>query len=333
MSIRRFALAALASALIAGPASAQTLLNVSYDPTRELYVEFNKAFNTHWQAQGNEALTIQQSHGGSGKQARAVIDGLQADVVTLALSGDIDAINLNQELIDPKWQTRLADNSTPYTSTIVFLVRKGNPKGIKDWNDLVKDGVEVITPNPKTSGGARWNFLAAWAYAREKFGSEEKALEFVTELYRHAPVLDTGARGSTISFVQRGLGDVLLAWENEAYLSLAEEGGDQLEIVTPSLSILAEPPVAVVDKNVDRKGTRKVAEAYLQYLYTEEGQRIAAKNFYRPRNAEVAAEFKDQFKDLELVTIDKDFGGWAAAQPKYFDDGGVFDDIFKKINQ
>ncbi|MGE8497104.1 MAG: sulfate ABC transporter substrate-binding protein [Pseudomonas sp.] len=333
MSIRRFALAAIASALVAGPVSAQTLLNVSYDPTRELYVEFNKAFNTHWQAQGNEALTIQQSHGGSGKQARAVIDGLQADVVTLALSGDIDAINLNQELIDPKWQTRLADNSTPYTSTIVFLVRKGNPKGIKDWNDLVKDGVEVITPNPKTSGGARWNFLAAWAYAREKFGSEEKALEFVTELYRHAPVLDTGARGSTISFVQRGLGDVLLAWENEAYLSLAEEGGDQLEIVTPSLSILAEPPVAVVDKNVDRKGTRKVAEAYLQYLYTEEGQRIAAKHFYRPRDAKVAAEFKDQFQDLKLVTIDKDFGGWQDAQPKYFGDGAVFDQIFTKINQ
>ena len=333
MSIRRFALAALASALVAGPVSAQTLLNVSYDPTRELYVEFNKAFNKHWQAEGNEALTIQQSHGGSGKQARSVIDGLQADVVTLALSGDIDALNLNQPLIDKDWQKRLADNSTPYTSTIVFLVRKGNPKGIKDWDDLVKDGVEIITPNPKTSGGARWNFLAAWAYAKKQYGSDEKALEYVTELYRHAPVLDTGARGATISFVQRGLGDVLLAWENEAYLSLAEEGGDQLEIVTPSLSILAEPPVAVVDKNVDRKGTRKVAEAYLQYLYSEEGQRIAAKNFYRPRNAEVAAEFKDQFKELELVTIDKDFGGWASAQPKYFDDGGVFDDIFKKINQ
>ncbi len=333
MSIRRFALAALASALVAGPVAAQTLLNVSYDPTRELYVEFNKAFNKHWQEQGNEPLTIQQSHGGSGKQARAVIDGLQADVVTLALSGDIDAINLNQPLIDKDWQKRLADNSTPYTSTIVFLVRKGNPKGIKDWDDLVKDGVEIITPNPKTSGGARWNFLAAWAYAKKKYGSDEKALEYVTELYRHAPVLDTGARGATISFVQRGLGDVLLAWENEAYLSLAEEGGDQLEIVTPSLSILAEPPVAVVDKNVDRKGTRKAAEAYLQYLYSEEGQRIAAKNFYRPRDAKVAAEFKDQFKSLELVTIDKDFGGWAKAQPRYFDDGGVFDDIFKKINQ
>ncbi|MFI8983431.1 sulfate ABC transporter substrate-binding protein [Ectopseudomonas khazarica] len=333
MSIRRFALATLASSLIAGPAAAAPLLNVSYDPTRELYVEYNAAFNKFWQAQGNPAVTIQQSHGGSGKQARAVIDGLRADVVTLALSGDIDAINHNQTLIDPNWQARLPDNSTPYTSTIVFLVRKGNPKQISDWDDLVKDGVEVITPNPKTSGGARWNFLAAWAYARQQYGSEEQALAFVTELYRHAPVLDTGARGATISFVQRGLGDVLLAWENEAYLSLAEEGGDQLEIVTPSLSILAEPPVAVVDANVDRKGTRAIAEAYLQHLYSEEGQRIAAKNFYRPRNEKVAAEFKEQFKDLHLVTIDKDFGGWKQAQPKYFDDGGVFDDIFQKINQ
>ncbi|WP_175253704.1 sulfate ABC transporter substrate-binding protein [Pseudomonas sp. BMW13] len=333
MSIRRFALATLASSLIAGPAAAAPLLNVSYDPTRELYVEYNAAFNEFWQAQGNPAVTIQQSHGGSGKQARAVIDGLRADVVTLALSGDIDAINHNQTLIEPNWQARLPDNSTPYTSTIVFLVRKGNPKQISDWDDLVKDGVEVITPNPKTSGGARWNFLAAWAYARQQYGSEEQALAFVTELYRHAPVLDTGARGATISFVQRGLGDVLLAWENEAYLSLAEEGGDQLEIVTPSLSILAEPPVAVVDANVDRKGTRAIAEAYLQHLYSEEGQRIAAKNFYRPRNEKVAAEFKEQFKDLHLVTIDKDFGGWKQAQPKYFDDGGVFDDIFQKINQ
>ncbi|WP_417312620.1 sulfate ABC transporter substrate-binding protein [Ectopseudomonas khazarica] len=333
MSIRRFALVTLASSLIAGPAAAAPLLNVSYDPTRELYVEYNAAFNKFWQAHGNPAVTIQQSHGGSGKQARAVIDGLRADVVTLALSGDIDAINHNQTLIDPNWQARLPDNSTPYTSTIVFLVRKGNPKQISDWDDLVKDGVEVITPNPKTSGGARWNFLAAWAYARQQYGSEEQALAFVTELYRHAPVLDTGARGATISFVQRGLGDVLLAWENEAYLSLAEEGGEQLEIVTPSLSILAEPPVAVVDANVDRKGTRAIAEAYLQHLYSEEGQRIAAKNFYRPRNEKVASEFKHQFKDLHLVTIDKDFGGWKQAQPKYFDDGGVFDDIFQKINQ
>jgi sulfate transport system substrate-binding protein len=334
MSLGKSLLAVFASTLIAGQAlAANELLNVSYDPTRELYVDFNAAFNKHWQAQGNEPLKIQQSHGGSGKQARSVIDGLRADVVTLALSGDIDALNLNQQLIDPDWQARLPDNSTPYTSTIVFLVRKGNPKGIKDWDDLIKDGVEVITPNPKTSGGARWNFLAAWAYAREKFGSDDKALEFVTELYRHAPVLDTGARGATISFVQRQLGDVLLAWENEAYLSLAEEGGDQLEIVTPSLSILAEPPVAVVDANVDRKGTRDVAEAYLNYLYSEEGQRIAAKNFYRPRNATVAAEYKDQFKDLKLVTIDKDFDGWQQAQPKYFDDGGVFDKIFQTINQ
>ncbi|WP_217475587.1 sulfate ABC transporter substrate-binding protein [Stutzerimonas stutzeri] len=334
MSIGKSILAVLASTLIAGQAfAASELLNVSYDPTRELYVDFNAAFNKHWQAQGNEPLRIQQSHGGSGKQARSVIDGLRADVVTLALSGDIDALNLNQRLIDPNWQARLPDNSTPYTSTIVFLVRKGNPKHIRDWDDLIKEGVEVITPNPKTSGGARWNFLAAWAYAREKYGSEDQALAFVTELYRHAPVLDTGARGSTISFVQRQLGDVLLAWENEAYLSLAEEGGDQLEIVTPSLSILAEPPVAVVDANVDRKGTRKVAEAYLEYLYSEEGQRIAAKHFYRPRNAGVATEFKDQFQDLKLVTIDKDFGGWKQAQPKYFDDGGVFDQIFKVINQ
>jgi sulfate transport system substrate-binding protein len=334
MSIRRFALAALVSAFIASPALAATeLLNVSYDPTRELYVEFNKAFAQHWKAETGETVNIRQSHGGSGKQARSVIDGLPADVVTLALSGDIDALNLKQQQIDPNWQARLPDNSTPYTSTIVFLVRKGNPKNIKDWDDLVKEGVEVITPNPKTSGGARWNFLAAWAYARKHQGSDEKAQEFVTELYRHAPVLDTGARGATISFVQRGLGDVLLAWENEAYLSLAEEGGDQLEIVTPSLSILAEPPVAVVDKNVEKRGTGKVAEAYLNYLYSEEGQRIAAKNFYRPRNEKVAAEFKDQFKALELVTIDKDFGGWKEAQPTFFDDGGVFDGIFKTINQ
>ncbi|MCA5925586.1 sulfate ABC transporter substrate-binding protein, partial [Pectobacterium brasiliense] len=247
---------------------------------------------------------------------------------------DIDALNLNQQLIDPKWQARLPDNSTPYTSTIVFLVRKGNPKQIKDWNDLVKPGVEVITPNPKTSGGARWNFLAAWAYAKaQPGGNDETALKFVTELYRHAPVLDTGARGATISFVQRQLGDVLLAWENEAYLSLQEQGGDQLEIVTPSLSILAEPPVAVVDKVVERKGTQKQAEAYLQYLYSDEAQRIIGKNFYRPRNAKIAEEFKDQFAPVNLVTIDKDFGGWKAAQDKFFNDGGVFDAIFKEINK
>ncbi|WP_411910313.1 sulfate ABC transporter substrate-binding protein [Pectobacterium versatile] len=334
--MRRLGLSvATAALLFSGVASAATeLLNVSYDPTRELYQQYNAAFIKHWKATTGEDITIKNSHGGSGKQARSVIDGLQADVVTLALAGDIDALNLNQQLIDPKWQARLPDNSTPYTSTIVFLVRKGNPKQIKDWNDLVKPGVEVITPNPKTSGGARWNFLAAWAYAKaQSGGNDETALKFVTELYRHAPVLDTGARGATISFVQRQLGDVLLAWENEAYLSLQEQGGDQLEIVTPSLSILAEPPVAVVDKVVERKGTQKQAEAYLQYLYSDEAQRIIGKNFYRPRNAKIAEEFKDQFAPVNLVTIDKDFGGWKAAQEKYFNDGGVFDAIFKEINK
>ncbi|WP_412769793.1 sulfate ABC transporter substrate-binding protein [Pectobacterium odoriferum] len=334
--MRRLGLSvATAALLFSGVASAATeLLNVSYDPTRELYQQYNAAFIKHWKATTGEDITIKNSHGGSGKQARSVIDGLQADVVTLALAGDIDALNLNQQLIDPKWQARLPDNSTPYTSTIVFLVRKGNPKQIKDWNDLVKPGVEVITPNPKTSGGARWNFLAAWAYAKaQSGGNDETALKFVTELYRHAPVLDTGARGATISFVQRQLGDVLLAWENEAYLSLQEQGGDQLEIVTPSLSILAEPPVAVVDKVVERKGTQKQAEAYLQYLYSDEAQRIIGKNFYRPRNAKIAEEFKDQFAPVNLVTIDKDFGGWKAAQDKFFNDGGVFDAIFKEINK
>ena len=330
MSLRRFALAALASSLIAGPvAAAQTLLNVSYDPTRELYTEFNAAFNKHWQAQGNEAVTIQQSHGGSGKQARAVIDGLRADVVTLALAGDIDELYKLGKLIPENWQERLPDASTPYTSTIVFLVRKGNPKDLKDWDDLVKPGVEVITPNPKTSGGARWNFLAAWAYAQQKYGSEAEAKAFTEKLYKNVPVLDTGARGSTITFVNNGIGDVLLAWENEAFLALKEEGGENFEIVAPSLSILAEPPVSVVDQNVDKKGTRKVAEAYLNYLYSEEGQRIAAKHFYRPRNQAVAAEFAKQFPQLKLVTIDADFGGWKSAQPKFFNDGGIFDQIYQ----
>lgn len=334
MPIRRFALAALASALVitgaAGPlAAAETLLNVSYDPTRELYSEFNAAFNQHWQAQGNQAVTIQQSHGGSGKQARAVIDGLRADVVTLALSGDIDELHKLGKLIPQDWQTRLPYASTPYTSTIVFLVRKGNPKGLKDWGDLVKPGVEVITPNPKTSGGARWNFLAAWAYAQQQYGSEAKAQEFVANLYKNVPVLDTGARGSTITFVNNNIGDVLLAWENEAFLALKEEGGDNFEIVAPSLSILAEPPVAVVDKNVERKGTRKVAEAYLNYLYSDEGQRLAAKHFYRPRNQTIAAEYSQQFPALKLVTVDKDFNGWNTAQPKFFNDGGVFDQIYQ----
>ncbi|WP_370541770.1 MULTISPECIES: sulfate ABC transporter substrate-binding protein [unclassified Brenneria] len=334
--MRRLGLSlATATLLFSGVASAATeLLNVSYDPTRELYQQYNAAFIKHWKETTGEDISIKNSHGGSGKQARSVIDGLQADVVTLALAGDIDALNLNQQIIDPKWQARLPDNSTPYTSTIVFLVRKGNPKQIKDWDDLVKPGVEVITPNPKTSGGARWNFLAAWAYAKaQPGGNDETALKFVTELYRHAPVLDTGARGSTISFVQRQLGDVLLAWENEAYLSLKEQGGDQLEIVTPSLSILAEPPVAVVDKVVERKGTQKQAEAYLQYLYSDEAQRIIGKNFYRPRNANIAEEFKDQFAPVNLVTIDKDFGGWKAAQDQFFKDGAVFDKIFQEINK
>jgi sulfate/thiosulfate-binding protein len=329
MSIRKLSLSLLTAALFATPVLAETtLLNVSYDPTREFYTEYNKAFNQHWTAAGNEAVTFQQSHGGSGKQARAVIDGLKADVVTLALAGDIDELYKLGKLIPENWQTRLPQSSTPYTSTIVFLVRKGNPKGIKDWGDLTKPGVEVITPNPKTSGGARWNFLAAWAYAQQQYGSEAKAQEFVQQLYKNVPVLDTGARGSTITFVNNNIGDVLLAWENEAFLALKEQGGDQFEIVAPSLSILAEPPVAVVDKNVDKKGTRKVAEAYLQYLYSEEGQRIAANNFYRPRDAKVASEYAKQFPSLKLVSIDKDFGGWQTAQPKFFNDGGIFDQIY-----
>ena len=330
MSIRRFALAAIAGLTLSAAVQAQTsLLNVSYDPTRELYQEYNAAFSKYWQAQGHEAVAVQQSHGGSGKQARAVIDGLKADVVTLALAGDIDEISKLGKLLPEDWQKRLPQASTPYTSTIVFLVRKGNPKQIKDWDDLVKPGVEVVTPNPKTSGGARWNFLAAWAYAQQKYGSEAKAQEFVQKLYKNVPVLDTGARGSTITFVNNQIGDVLLAWENEAFLALKEQGGENFEIVAPSLSILAEPPVALVDKNVDKKGTREVASAYLNYLYSEEGQRIAAKNFYRPRNEKVAAEFARQFPALKLATIDKDFGGWKSAQPKFFDDGGVFDQIYQ----
>ncbi|CRP00798.1 Sulfate starvation-induced protein 2 [Pseudomonas aeruginosa] len=330
MSLRRFALAALASALVSGPVAAATqLLNVSYDPTRELYQAYNAAFIKHWKALGGEDLTVQQSHGGSGKQARAVIDGLKADVVTLALAGDIDELHKLGKLLPADWQARLPDNSTPYTSTIVFLVRKGNPKGIKDWGDLTKEGVEVITPNPKTSGGARWNFLAAWAWAKKQYGSDEKAKDYVQALYKHVPVLDTGARGSTITFVNNQIGDVLLAWENEAFLAKKEQGGENFEIVVPSISILAEPPVAVVDKVVEKKGTRKVAEAYLQYLYSEEGQRIAAQNFYRPRNQKVAAEFATQFPKLNLVTVDSDFGGWKTAQPKFFNDGGIFDQIYQ----
>ena len=312
-------------------ASAQdTLLNVSYDPTRELYVEFNKAFANAWKAETGRTVTLKQSHGGSGKQARSVIDGLDADVVTLALAYDIDAI-ADAGVLSKAWQARLPNNSAPYTSTIVFLVRKGNPKQIKDWNDLVKPGVQVITPNPKTSGGARWNYLAAWAYALEHNGNDEaKAKEFVGQLFKNVPVLDTGARGSTVTFTQREQGDVLLAWENEAFLSIQEFGADKLEIVVPSLSILAEPPVTVVDSVVDRRGTRKLAEAYLQFLYTREGQEIAAKNFYRPRMPELATQYAGRFADVKLVTIDESFGGWRVAQEKHFADGGVFDQIYQK---
>ncbi|HET6406443.1 MAG TPA: sulfate ABC transporter substrate-binding protein [Chthoniobacteraceae bacterium] len=320
----------LALLAFAGPAFAVELLNVSYDPTRELYQEYNAAFAKHWKAEAKEDVTIRQSHGGSGKQARAVIDGLAADVVTLALAGDIDAIVEHGKTIPADWLKKLPNNSAPYTSTIVFLVHKGNPKGIKDWSDLVKPGVQVITPNPKTSGGARWNYLAAYEYAKRKNGGDEaKAKEFVTALFKNVPVLDTGARGSTTTFVQRGIGDVLLAWENEAFLALKEFGADKFEIVSPSLSILAEPSVAVVDKNVDKKGTRKVAEAYLRYLYSDEGQDIAGKNFYRPRSEKVAAKYSKQFAQITLFTIDEAFGGWANAQKAHFADGGVFDQIYK----
>lgn len=332
-----FALAALvATAALGGTIQKshadQTLLNVSYDPTRELYKDYNAAFAKHWKEQTGENLTIRVSHGGSGKQARSVIDGIKADVVTLALESDIDAIVKNSGKIDKDWRKRLPHNSSPYTSTIVFLVRKGNPKGLKDWGDLVKDGVEVITPNPKTSGGARWNYLAAWAWANKEYGGDEaKIKEYITELFRHVPVLDTGARGSTTTFVQRQLGDVLLAWENEAYLSIAEFGDDAFDIVVPPQSILAEPPVALVDKNADDNGTRKVAEAYLEYLYSPEGQGLASKHFYRPSEPDVVpADQRREFPKLQLVTIDDPiFGGWAKAQPYHFGDGGTFDQIYK----
>ena len=306
-----------------------TLLNVSYDPTRELYAEVNKAFAAKYQADTGKTIEIKQSHGGSGRQARSVIDGLQADVVTLALAYDIDEI-ADRGLIAADWQKRLPNNAAPYTSTIVFLVRKGNPKGIKDWDDLVKDGVQIITPNPKTSGGARWNYLAAWGYAQKKFGSEAKAKEFVKAIYANVPVLDTGARGSLITFVERGVGDVFLSWENEAFLAVNELGKDKFEIVVPSISILAEPPVAVVDKNVDKKDTRAAAEAYLQFLYTKDGQELAAKNHYRPRDSEVARNHADVFTKVQLFTIDDVFGGWRAAQTKHFADKGVFDEIYSQ---
>jgi sulfate/thiosulfate-binding protein len=315
---------------VSGAAAQTKITNVSYDPTRELYKEFNAAFEKNWKAETGETIRVQVSHGGSGKQARSVIDGLNADVVTLALAADIDAIAKAGKL-PTDWQARLPHNSSPYTSTIVFLVRKGNPKGIKDWDDLVKPGVEVITPNPKTSGGARWNYLAAWAYAREKNGGDEaKAQEFVGKLLKNVPVLDSGARGSTTTFAQRELGDVLLAWENEAFLSFKEFGEDKFEIVYPSISILAEPPVAIIDQNVDKNGTRKAAEAYLNLLYDREGQRLAAKNYYRPIKPELAdKEDVARFKDIKLVTIDRDFGGWAKAQGQHFGDGGTFDQIYK----
>jgi sulfate/thiosulfate-binding protein len=320
--------AALATAISALAADI-TLLNVSYDPTRELYQEFNAAFAKHWKEKSGKTVEIKQSHGGSGKQARAVIDGLQADVVTLALAGDIDAIAENG-LLPKDWQARLPDKSSPYTSTIVFLVRKGNPKGIKDWDDLVKPGVAVITPNPKTSGGARWNYLAAYEFARQKNGGDEgKAKEFIAALYRNVPVLDSGARGSTTTFVQRNIGDVFISWENEAYLALKEFGADKFEIINPSISVLAEPPVAVVDKVVDKRGTREVAKAYLEYLYSAEGQEIAGKHFYRPRLLTAAAKFEKQFAKISLFTIDQKFGGWAKAQKDHFADGGIFDQIYQ----
>jgi sulfate/thiosulfate transport system substrate-binding protein len=310
-------------------ASAQTtLLNVSYDPTRELYEEFNAVFAEKWQADTGETLTVNQSHGGSGSQARAVIDGLEADVVTLALAYDIDAV-AKAGLIAEDWQSRLPNNSSPYTSTIVFLVRAGNPKGIQDWDDLVKEGVEVITPNPKTSGGARWNYLAAWAYGKQAGGGDDAAGQaFVTDLYKNVPVLDKGARDATTTFVERGIGDVLLAWENEAFLAINELGEGEFEIVVPSISILAEPPVAVVDANVNKHGTREVAQAYLEFLYSEEGQELAAKHYYRPTLESVAANYADQFPELNLVTV-ADFGGWQEAQTTHFADGGLFDQIYQ----
>jgi sulfate/thiosulfate-binding protein len=328
-SLRQPLLAAVFAVIVGATLHAQTLLNVSYDPTRELYSQINAAFSKYWKDKTGQSIQIRQSHGGSGAQARAVSDGLEADVVTLALAYDVDAVHKAGLIKDAAWQKRLPQNSSPYTSTIVFLVRKGNPKGIKDWSDLIKPGIGVITPNPKTSGGARWNYLAAWEFGkRQSGGHETKAREFVTQLFRNVPVLDSGARGATTTFVQRGIGDVLLAWENEAYLALAE-GKGQVEIVTPSISILAEPPVAVVDKVVDKKGTRAVAEAYLQFLYTPEGQEIAARNHYRPRDAKVVAKYAGTFANVKLFTIDEAFGGWQTAQKTHFADGGTFDQIYR----
>ena len=334
MSFRKLLTGVAAGFLLSAIASSAyadvSLLNVSYDPTRELYQDFNVAFAKHWKASNKEVVTINQSHGGSGKQARAVIDGLDADVVTLALGYDVGAL-AQKNLIPADWQKRLPHNASPYTSTIVFLVRKGNPKQIKDWGDLIKPGVGIITPNPKTSGGARWNYLAAWAYAlKQPGGSEASARDFVKQIFGNVKVLDSGARGATTTFVERGIGDVLIAWENEAYLALKELGPDKFELVTPSLSILAEPPVAVVDKVVDKRGTRKVATAYLEYLYSPEGQTLAGDNYYRPRDAKIAARYAKQFAPVKLFTIDEVFGGWANAQKTHFADGGLFDEINRR---
>ncbi|HKX95121.1 MAG TPA: sulfate ABC transporter substrate-binding protein [Methylibium sp.] len=329
----RTVLAAAVLSLAAGVAVAKevTLLNVSYDPTRELYVDFNKAFAKHWKAKTGDDVVVKQSHGGSGKQARSVIDGLEADVVTLALAYDVDEIADKAKLFPAEWQKRLPHNSSPYTSTIVFLVRKGNPKGIKDWDDLVKPGVSIITPNPKTSGGARWNYLAAWGYALKKnANSEAKAKEFVGKLFGNVAVLDSGARGATTTFVERGIGDVFISWENEAFLAVKELGPDKFDIVVPSLSILAEPPVTVVDKNADKKGTAAVAKAYLEYLYSPEGQDLAGQNYYRPTDPKAAAKYEKTFTKVNLFTIDEVFGGWAKAQKTHFADGGVFDQIYLK---
>ena len=328
---RRLAIA-VAVVLAAGAAQARdiTLLNVSYDPTRELYADFNKSFAAQWKARTGDSVIVKQSHGGSGKQARSVIDGLDADVVTLALAYDVDELATKARLIPADWQKRLPRNSSPYTSTIVLLVRKGNPKAIKDWDDLARPGLAVITPNPKTSGGARWNYLAAWGYALKKTGSESRAQDFVGRILANVPVLDTGARGSTTTFVERGIGDVLLAWENEALLALKELGPDKFDIVVPSLSILAEPPVAVVDKVVDRKGTRAVAQAYLEYLYSPEGQQLAGKHYYRPTDPAAAARFAGQFPKVNLFTVDEVFGGWTQAQKTHFADGGTFDQIYTR---
>ena len=328
LSFAMLMVVALAAPAVRAQNKQVQLLNVSYDPTRELYQQYNAAFAKYWKAKSGQDVTVRQSHAGSGASARSVIDGLEADVVTLALAYDIDAI-ARSGLIAPDWQKRLPQNSSPYTSTIVFLVRKGNPKGIKDWNDLVKPGVAVITPNPKTSGGARWNYLAAWGYALgQQGGNEASARNFVGRLFKNVPVLDSGARGATTTFVQRGIGDVLIAWENEAYLAVEEAKGD-VQIVVPSLSVLAEPPVAVVDKVVAKKGTKAVAEAYLQYLYSPEGQEIAARNHYRPRDPKVAARFANSFANVKLFTIDELFGGWATAQKKHFADGGTFDQLYR----